>query len=476
VRVGYVVETPIWKTSYRLIMPDPPERQGKLQGWAIIENQTDNDWNDVQLSLVSGRPISFVQELYAPLYIPRPVVKPELYTSLRPQTYEAGIEEAPSKAAERPAPPAPVPPPTPRSRGIAAMAPGKPAQQAAPESTPEQESAETPLESTVSVIAAAAAGKIGELFQYTVGHVSLPRQRSAMIPIVTDAIDVERVSIYNRGVLANHPLNGALLKNTTDKHLLQGPVTVLDDNTYAGDARIDNLPPGQERLISYAIDLQVQVNATSNRQESAIQTGKIVTGVLQLTRKHVSGQDYIIENRGEHDKVVVIEHPLRQGWKLVDSPKPFETTDTLYRFKESVTAGKPLKVAVQEELIQGETIAILAADLGQLEFYSRLGEIPKDVREALMKAMRLKSAMLDTERQMRAKQQELENIGQEQQRLRANMGSVSSTSQYYTRLLTKLTDQETQIEKLQGEIDQLKRTYDQQRKELETYLMNTTVG
>jgi hypothetical protein len=473
VRLGYVVETPIWKTSYRLIMPNYPEPQGRLQGWAIIENQTDNDWNDVQLSLVSGRPISFVQELYAPLYIPRPVVKPELYTSLRPQTYEAGIEEAPSKAAERPAP---APPPMPRGRGIAAMAPGKSAQQAAPESTPEQESAETPLEPTASVIAAAAAGKIGELFQYTVGQVSLPRQRSAMIPIVTDTIDVERVSIYNQGVLANHPLNGAHLKNTTGKHLLQGPVTVLDGNAYAGDARIDNLPPGQERLISYAIDLQVLVNATNNRQESTVQTGKIVKGVLQLTRKHVSGQDYIVENKGDHDKVIVIEHPLRQGWKLVDSPKPFETTDTLYRFKESVTAGKAVKVAVQEEFIQGETIAILAADLGQLEFYSRMGEIPKDVREALMKAMRLKSALLDTERQMRAKQQELENIGQEQQRLRANMGSVSSTSQYYTRLLTKLNDQETQIEKLQGEIDQLKRTYDQQRKELETYLMNTTVG
>jgi hypothetical protein len=242
---------------------------------------------------------------------------------------------------------------------------------------------------TISVIAAAAAGKIGELFQYTVGHVSLPRQRSALLPIVTDTIDVERVSIYNQSVLANHPLNGALLKNTTGKHLLQGPVTVLDGNTYAGDARIDNVPPGQERLISYTIDLQVQINATNNQQESAIQMGKIVKGVLQLTRKHVFGQDYIIENKGEHDKVVVIEHPSRQGWKLVDSPNPFETTDTLYRCKESVAAGKTAKLAVQEELVQGETIAILAADLGQREFYSRIGEIPKDVREASIKAMHL---------------------------------------------------------------------------------------
>src|SRR5882757_8036472 len=92
VRLGYVVETPIWKTSYRLVMgdaKDPKQAKHSLQGWAIVENQTDNDWNDVQLSLVSGRPISFIQDLYHPIYIPRPLVFPNVYASLRPQTYDA---------------------------------------------------------------------------------------------------------------------------------------------------------------------------------------------------------------------------------------------------------------------------------------------------------------------------------------------------------------------------------------------------
>ena len=88
---------------YRLVMEGPNQPAdgakpqaaaagGNLQGWAIVENQTDNDWNNVQMSLVSGRPISFIQDLYQPLYVPRPVVQPELYASLRPQTYEAGME------------------------------------------------------------------------------------------------------------------------------------------------------------------------------------------------------------------------------------------------------------------------------------------------------------------------------------------------------------------------------------------------
>ena len=93
VRIGYVVETPIWKTSYRLILGAGAQDTPKLLGWAIVENQTDNDWNGIQLSLVSGRPISFVQDLYQPLYIPRPVVQPELYASLNPQTYEGGMSD-----------------------------------------------------------------------------------------------------------------------------------------------------------------------------------------------------------------------------------------------------------------------------------------------------------------------------------------------------------------------------------------------
>jgi len=173
---------------------------------------------------------------------------------------------------------------------------------------------------------------------------------------------------------------------------------------------------------------------------------------------------------------LIIEHPFRKGWRLVDTPIPLETTETLYRFKETAPAGKTMALAVKEEKVQGETIALLPADLGQLEVYSRTGEIPKDVREALMKAVQLKGAMLDTQRQLRDKQQTIADITQEQQRLRDNMSAVSPTTQYYTRLLAKLNEQETQIEQLQAEIEQLKQTYEGQRKDLETYLMNTTVG
>ncbi len=104
VRVGYIQQAPIWKTSYRLVLKD--DTAPFLQGWAIVENTTEEDWNKVNLTLVSGRPISFIMNLYDPLYVQRPVVEPELYASLRPQTYgqdlAAGEREFRAAAAGKP--------------------------------------------------------------------------------------------------------------------------------------------------------------------------------------------------------------------------------------------------------------------------------------------------------------------------------------------------------------------------------------
>src|SRR5262249_14922818 len=89
VQVGYVTESPIWKTSYRLIL-DKKEKP-YLQGWAVVENPTDEDWQGVEMALVSGRPISFRMDLYNPLFIARPLVEPELFASLRPPTYSGAL-------------------------------------------------------------------------------------------------------------------------------------------------------------------------------------------------------------------------------------------------------------------------------------------------------------------------------------------------------------------------------------------------
>jgi hypothetical protein len=342
-----------------------------------------------------------------------------------------------------------------------------------------------PMDPSASVASVASASKVGELFEYTVGNVSLPRQRSAMIPIVTDAIDVQRLSIYNQSVMPRNPLNGALITNTTQKHLLAGPITVLDGGAYAGDARIDNVPPGQDRLISYGIDLQVLVDAGENKTDSALTGGKIVKGVLHLTRRDVSSTPYVVQNKSDKDKAVIIEHPLQAEWKLVSPPSgapagafagtPYETTDKFHRFKGIVPAGKSARLVVDEEKVLGETLAILNAEGAQLELYSTHGQLPEKVKTPILKAMQLKSVMVATQQRIAERQQQAAGITQEQKRIRENMQAVDKTAAYYGRLLAKLNDQETQLEKLQGEVEALHAEFAQQRTALEEYLNGLNV-
>ena len=471
VRLGYVVEAPVWKTSYRLLLSDDPATKPKLQGWAIVENQTDNDWNEVTLTLVSGRPVSFVQDLYQPLYVPRPVVEPELYASLRPQTYggalagdleEGAFGDSRQARAPKPASPAPSAAPQWKARAMESM-------------DAVQGIASPNMDASRGVASVATAEKLGAFFHYSVPKVSLARQRSAMLPVVTDDIACERVSIYNLSVLAKHPLLGARLTNSTGKHLQQGPITVLDQGGYAGDARIDDVAPGGERLLSFAIDLEVTVQAEHRNEHATVLSGRLVGGVLEVKRRHIQTQHYVIANQGTSERALIVEHPIAHGWTLVDTPKPNETTDTLYRFRDAVKPGESTKLVVKQEKVEVEGIAILPADDHTIEFYARTGEIPAGVREALNKAVAMKRALAATAQQINDKQVRVNEITQEQERIRQNLKTVDAKSPYHQRLMTKLNDQETTLDTLRGEIDQLRAQHDAQRKELEQYLANLTL-
>ena len=85
--VSYISEVPIWKTTYRIVLPTKAEKKPLLQGWAIVDNTVGEDWNDVELSLVAGAPHSFIQQLSEPYYGRRPVVPLPESVELSPQTH-----------------------------------------------------------------------------------------------------------------------------------------------------------------------------------------------------------------------------------------------------------------------------------------------------------------------------------------------------------------------------------------------------
>jgi hypothetical protein len=474
VRIGYVVETPVWKTSYRLILTGKDkDAKAALQGWAIVENQTDSDWKDVQLSLVSGRPISFIEDLYQPLYVQRPTVVPELYASLRPPTYDDAISNKPVDSLvlrERTLAAAPAAKAGRAFGGLAGdrvLADENKALAVAPSGA---------MDAISSISSIASASKVGELFQYTVGSVSIARQQSAMLPIVTDAVDVQKLSIYNASTLPHNPLLGARLKNTTGKFLMQGPITVIADGAYAGDASVQDIPIGQDRLISYGIDQEVTVQVKDNNQQSTLVAGKIVKGMLELSYRQTMAQSYVAEDKSDTGRTLIIESPRHGGWDLIEPKSALETTDALYRFEGKLVPKNVSELTVMEQHIERQSLAMLQLDLDSLMAYSRTGEIPQPVRDAIRKAADLNGALTTTRRDIEQRQQKINEITQEQSRIRENMKSVNPNSSYSKRLLQELDDQETTIQNLHAEIQKLQAQANDQQKSLEDYLANLTVG
>ena len=313
VSLGYILESPVWKTSYRLVLGDNSTHL--LQGWALVENTTDGDWKNVGLSLVSGRPITFTMDLYQPLYIQRPEVQLELYQSLVPKTNEMAMEEsqadkeeAAPEAASAPA----QPPASPVAKALrsAARAFG------APGGTGEGFSI------SQGVTAAAQAGQVGDLFQYSIEKpVTLPRQQSAMLPIVNQQVSGERVSLYNEATQPKYPLNAVQLKNTSSLHLMQGPITVFDQGSYAGDAEISDLPPGGTQLITYAMDLDTEVEAVPGPAPESLVSVRISKGLFFYTNKQQMERVYNVKNRGTKDRTVLIEHPVPAGTGPWSAPR-----------------------------------------------------------------------------------------------------------------------------------------------------------
>jgi len=482
-RVGYIQETPIWKTSYRLVLED--EKAPFLQGWAIVENTTEEDWKDVGMTLVSGRPISFVMDLYQPLYIPRPVVRLELYASLQPQTYGqdlAARDQEFRKLAE--AAPAPAPPSASLAAGygggmggMAGLAKAKAARRGvARPSAPGQPEAEALGEEGMDirqgVQSVAAAGKVGELFQYSIAMpVSLPRRQSAMLPIVSGEVKGEKVSIYNPGVHAKYPLNGLKLTNSTELHLMQGPITVFDGGSYAGDAKIDDLAPGSQRLVSYAMDLETEVAPESKGRPEQLTSVRLVKGTMLIEMKHARSQEYTVKNSGRRVKKVLIEYPLDPTWKLVAPKEPAEKTRDLYRFAVDAKPGEPTKLLVEEERIDRQQVALTNMDDSAIQVFLSAKVVSEKVKAALAEVIKQKAAIQKVVRDRTLLEQQVNTIGQDQSRIRQNMDKLDRTSDLYKRYVKTLTDQEDKLESLRGQIKELTDQETNLRKTLDDYLM-----
>ena len=375
VKVGYVVERPIWKTSYRLLLKDKAKLF--MQGWLLVENTSDDDWKGVRVILVSGRPISYQMNMYEPLYLPRPWVEPELFASLRPPVYSGAMggdkKEGRLMLEEKLKPLDKVirdqktvngqieikrePTfPMPDSQSGGQRLTFEELQQRREQLGKDKEKAKklgaalTGMNFKEGITSVATAEELGEYYQYVIEQkVNLPRQKSAMLPILNQHLDGSKVSIFNEAVHSKYPLLGLRLKNTSGQPLTQGPITVYEDGAYAGDTRILDLQPGEERLLSYALDQATEVKVTSTTSPSPDMTFKIGGDNLTADYKLRQTRNYTIKNRATHERLVILEHPIRSDWKLITPAKALEKSRDVYRFQVLAPAGQTVTFDVIEE-------------------------------------------------------------------------------------------------------------------------------
>ena len=498
VSVGYVIESAIWKTSYRLIL-DKKEKP-YLQGWAVVENSTDEDWSNVEMALVSGRPISFRMDLYNPLFINRPLVEPELFASLRPPTYTGAMrrndntvlalevdgdslelmDQTKDLAGLGGRSGATKGKMLKESGGIANGAfrkPNAPANQADRDKMARELSEDLGKRMDIGRAAGsvATASQLGDYFQYVIDQpVNLGRQKSALLPIINKDVDAARVSIYNPGVQAKHPLLGLKFKNSTGMNLSQGPITVFEGSTYAGDTRVLDLQPGEERLVSYAIDLGTEVAPKNGNNTSRITKVKAVKGVVSTETLIREEKTYDISNRSTTDRIVLIEHPNRkgQGFAFKGDNKPAEEAADVFRFSVPVAAKKDLSYTVIEERTQGQTITLTNGAEDQIRFFLSLNEASESLKAKLKDALTLKSKWDDVRREIQNVNTRIQTITVDQNRIRQNLREVPKDSEAYTRYLKKFDDQEKEMDDLHAKLKSFQAQENATRIAYETFLQN----
>lgn len=491
--VTYVHEMPVWKTSYRLVLPDDAkDKSAVIQGWAIVENTTDEDWQNVQLALVSGRPVSFQMDLYEPLFTARPFLPVPTIPGVSPRAYGAGMDQSVMEMARaeaekfraqndmddgRPGSPAGT-----RSAGRA-MRKMDMASMPAPAAAAPGDSAGTYAGISAGEMvdyaarAQAAAGEVGEIFQYQLeAPVTIDRQRSAMLPILASNIDGRRVSIFTVGEgTGEHPMRGVELINKTDLQLLPGPISVYDGAAYAGDAQIGHVSKNDKRLLAYSVDLDVNV-VTKSENDSNVVKLRIVNGMFDQTVKSRLSTTYAFDNKdAKRARTIVVETPKMPGWDLKRPEKPTEETQNQLRFEVDVEPAKAATLTVTHERVTSQSIGVVGFDMPTLLAFHKQGKVSDAVLAAFREVGKRQGEINDTNRQIAEIQRQSDDISKEQARIRENMGRLDRNDPLFARYTKKLSEQETTLEDLKTRRDSAQAKLEQQQNSLNDYLRTLNV-
>ena len=474
---SYMIPTPVWKSSYRLIFGEKADPT--LEGWAIVDNTTGEDWSNVRLLLVSGRPISFLSQLYEARYRQRPMAELAEEYALGPVVYEGGVGagQAGGMGAGQGrgvlgAPQgAPAPPPASAARQEMA----KDAEMRSKERksfSAMDEGKDFKRVDLMSALASTAEGReLGELFEYRFASpVTVRKSESAMLPFLQQQLAARKLLVYTDGS-GQHPMNAAELSNSTGETLDGGPITVFDANAYAGEALIETLKAGDKRLISYAVDLGARITTALDSSRDFVREIHFRRGILTTRAALQETKTYTIHNVDQKAKTLVIEHPQRPEYKVLNQ-KPVETTSKAYRFELKLMPGSTQKFSVIEERVYETSTAITDMTPDVLVTYVHNKALGDSARKQLEQIADQKRQTASADADGRRLETDINELIQDQGRIRQNIVSLNQVSgqqeqvQKYSR---QLAVQETKLAGLRDQLGELRR----KKSQLESQLKST---
>ena len=440
---SYMMPSPVWKSSYRLIFD---KNEPTLEGWAIVDNTTDEDWNNVQLAVVSGRPISFISRLYEPRYRQRQIAELAEERTAGPVVYESVMQSAGG-----------APPPPPASSAPRMMVGDFSGRMRKGEALGEASMVEV-TQSTINVNTQGR--ELGELFEYRFSTpITVKKSESAMLPFLQQKLNSRKILIYQESQGAN-PMNAAEISNSTGKALDGGPITVYDSGIYAGEALMETLKASDKRMISYAVDLGTRISTNIDSSRSNVRQVSAKRGIVTTRYALQEVKTYTIRNVDAKAKTLIIEHPLRYGYKLTSAVKPTETTTNAYRFEVKLAPSANDKFVVQEENLYDETTAVSSLTPEAIVAFIAGRSIGDAGRKQLEQIADRKRQSADADTQARTIETEMAELIRDQDRLRQNIASLRNVTgqdeqvQRYSRLLAT---QESQIATMRDQVREQRR-------------------
>lgn len=443
--VSYIAPAPTWRVSYRLVVEAPAEEEVKvlLQGWGIFDNRLEEDLAEISLSLTAGMPISFVYDLYTPHTPERPVVQDENRVAAGPVMFEAGLAGAVPEA-----PPAP-----------AAAAPLAMAKRMAGRTFD--------VEAMASTVESMATGQaMGELFQYNVSvPVSVGRGQSAMAPIVSSQLAPKKELIYNGRKQPTHPVATLRFPNSTGLTLERGPVTVLENGEYVGEAVLPFTADQAEAVVAYAVELGVHIkeDLLSRTELHALE---VKEGYLLQQLYDIRQVTYTLDNRTAQAKTILIEHPIISGYTNVDTPAPEATTSETQRYRVEVGPRRLKEFSVRTRRLRSQREALQNQSYQGLKRYLEGKFLDRKTYEALTALLDAWGEIAKLEQRLKAQEQERDKIYKAQEQIRKSLSALATDGEegrLRGRYVKQLEQSENQLAEIAQAIGQIRAEIDQRQ-------------